>query len=91
MSVLQHDYEEFDCLHLAVRHNCWFCQQQHSPTIICCGVPQGFVLGPILFILYTQPLSCVIIQYHTSYMLMLPKYTVLVDQCYHPQHGEMHM
>ena len=37
-----------------------------SPSLLTCGVPQDSVLGPILFILYTQPLSGVIS--HHSYV-----------------------
>ena len=40
-----------------------------DPVELCCGVPQGSVLRLIFFILYTQPLTHVILNHSVSYML----------------------
>ena len=55
-----------------------------KPSILCFGVPQGSVPGPVLFIVYTQPLSN-LIERHSISSQSFAGDTQLLDSC-HPDH-----
>lgn len=56
--------------YLTGRNQCILVRGQTSPmSILKSGVPQGSVLGPLLFSLYTSPLGSIIERYGLSYHL----------------------
>ena len=63
--------------HLSHRTQSVFVGHESTPSIVHCGVPRGSVLGPLLFNLYTHPLSTVICQSGLSIisLQMIPSFT----------------
>ena len=57
-----------------------------KPSILCFGVPQGSVLGPVLVILYTEPFSN-LIERHSISSQSFADNTQLLDCC-HPNHSD---
>ena len=53
--------------YLSCRTQSVFVGHESTPSVLKCGVPQGSVLGPLLFTLSTHPLSTVICQSGISY------------------------
>ena len=53
--------------YLSCRTQSVFVGHESTPSVLKCGVPQGSVLGPLLFTMCTHPLSAVICQYGLSY------------------------
>ena len=53
--------------YLSCRTQPVFVGHESSPSALKCGVPQGSLPGPLLFTLYTHPLSTVICQSGLSY------------------------
>ena len=63
-TILLHHLEHAFGIHVTALH--WFIKRTQTVTVnncgsapvtISCGVPRGSVLGPVLFVLYTAPLS----------------------------------
>ena len=53
--------------YLSCRTQSVFAGHESTPFVLQCGVLRGSVLGPLLFTLYTHPLSTVVCQFGLSY------------------------
>ena len=63
--------------YLSCRTQSVFVGRKSTPSVLKCGVPQGSVLGPLLFTLNTHPLSTVFVSlvFHIISLQIIPSFT----------------
>lgn len=63
------------------RPACFVRSFDSNSSVLTCGAPQGTVLGPILFTLYTAPLEDILFRYGTKFMLFADDTQIYIKLC----------